>query len=278
VSAAAVTESTSRSRAGLFKMAATHVCGGNPLSRPVVVVHGMVVASLGTMPLARSLARSGFDVHVPDLPGFGLSDKPRHALDVDGLAEVLAIWLGEMGLHGATLVGNSFGTQVVAALAARRPWITQRIVLLSPTIDSRLRGRWTRILPAGRDGGPPLGGMAGRLQLWARDVLVRPATDGQHRSLGELIAREYLAAGIPRVLSTYRHALRDDLLGHLKEVKVPVMVVRGEEDRLVSPGWAREVASSVPGTEVVEIPGADHDVQFHSPDSVTEAVSSFLSG
>lgn len=51
--------------------------GGSGSARgSVVIVHGMVVASSGTMPLAAALARRGFVVHVPDLPGFGRPTAP----------------------------------------------------------------------------------------------------------------------------------------------------------------------------------------------------------
>ncbi|WP_292510847.1 alpha/beta fold hydrolase, partial [Methylobacterium sp.] len=48
---------------------------------PVILVHGLGMSSRYMIPLARHLAPH-FRVYAPDLPGFGLSDKPHRALTV----------------------------------------------------------------------------------------------------------------------------------------------------------------------------------------------------
>jgi pimeloyl-ACP methyl ester carboxylesterase len=54
---------------------------------PVVLVHGLMISSLYMVPTARCLAPH-VPVYAPDLPGFGLSGKPRRVLSVP--AAVLA--------------------------------------------------------------------------------------------------------------------------------------------------------------------------------------------
>jgi 2-hydroxy-6-oxonona-2,4-dienedioate hydrolase len=260
---------------GRWDVYGRHLLPGGPPAGSVVLVHGMVVAGMGVLPLAQRLAARGLAVHVPDLPGFGRSAKPRHALDVDGLADALAGWIGMSGLEGAGLLGNSFGTQVAAAAAARHPGMTGPLALMSPTIDRRFRRVWTRVLPAGRPGGLPAGGLLGWVQGQAVARFLPGDDRARNASLRQLILREYAAAGPVRALSTYRHALRDDLVRRMPSVSNPVLVVRGEYDRLVSPDWAALVTNAAGGSSVV-IPGADHDAQFHLPDSVADAVTPHL--
>lgn len=243
----------------------------------VVLVHGMVVAGMGVLPLARELAGRGLAVHIPDLPGFGRSEKPRHALDVDGLGDALAGWMARSGLEGSSLLGNSFGTQVAAAAAERHPGTTSSLALMSPTIDRRFRRGWPSLLPAGHPGGPPAGGLLGWVHARAARCILSEEESEARPSLRELIVREYAAAGPARALSTYRHALRDDLARRMPRVHNPVLVLRGEHDRLVSKEWAGIVTSLAGGSSVV-IPGADHDAQFHQPDSVADAVTAHLVG
>src|SRR3712207_1958192 len=59
---------------------------------PVVLLHGLAVSHRYLMPTARALAPR-HPVLVPDLPGFGLSGKPRAALDVAGHVRHVAAWL-----------------------------------------------------------------------------------------------------------------------------------------------------------------------------------------
>src|SRR4051794_20789095 len=77
----------------------------------VVLLHGLGVGGAYLMPTAERLAPH-FRVHVPDLPGFGSSDRPDHALSVPELADALVRWLDAAGLQGVHVVANSMGCQV----------------------------------------------------------------------------------------------------------------------------------------------------------------------
>ena len=66
-------------------------------SLPVVLVHGLVVSSRYMMPLAELLSLH-YRVYVPDLPGFGKSDKPPRALNVAELSDALNAWMLQAGL------------------------------------------------------------------------------------------------------------------------------------------------------------------------------------
>ncbi len=86
------------------------------------------------VPTAERLAED-FPVYAPDLPGFGHSSKPSHALDLPALAEALASWMTAAGLESAAMVGNSLGCQVIAEFGVRYPQRLHRAVLQGPTID-----------------------------------------------------------------------------------------------------------------------------------------------
>lgn len=105
---------------------------------PVVTVHGMVVSGRYMVPTAELLAPR-HPVYVPDLPGFGKSEGPDRIPEVPGLADLLAKWMEAAGVERAALLGNSFGCQVAAELAARHPEIVEGLVLQGPTTDPRGR-------------------------------------------------------------------------------------------------------------------------------------------
>src|SRR5919109_4238865 len=72
---------------------------------PVVLVHGIGITSRYWVPTSVLLA-PWFRNYAPDLPGFGLSDKPRRTLAVPQLADSLAAWMRARKLRDAALVGN----------------------------------------------------------------------------------------------------------------------------------------------------------------------------
>jgi lipase len=100
---------------------------GNPSGRTVLALHGLN-GNGGRM--AGLAERLGYRLVCPDLRGHGLSpgDPPWHLDQV--VSDVVA-----MGLHGPLdAIGYSFGGLVAAALAARRPDVVHRLVLLEPAI------------------------------------------------------------------------------------------------------------------------------------------------
>jgi pimeloyl-ACP methyl ester carboxylesterase len=105
---------------------------------PIVLVHGLGVSSRYMMRTAERLATSR-SVYVPDLPGFGQSDKPVSPLHIAEMAEALAEWMRMVGIDRAILLANSIGCQIVVDLALRYPAFVERMILISPTVDPRAR-------------------------------------------------------------------------------------------------------------------------------------------
>src|SRR5690348_10265760 len=98
--------------------------GGQPLA----LIHGLGMSSRYMVRLARLLC-AGRPIYAPDIPGFGRSETPPRALDVQGQADLLAAWMRALGLDRAAFLGHSLGSQVVADLASRHPELVERLVL-----------------------------------------------------------------------------------------------------------------------------------------------------
>ena len=217
----------------------------------VVLVHGVAVSSRHMVPTAERLAPHA-RVWAPDLPGYGRSDKPARVLDVPELADALEAWMRAVGLTRASLVGNSFGCQIVADFAARYPQRVERVVLLGPTVDLRARS-----LP--RTGG-----------RWMIDIPLEPV------SLNLVAARDFLDMGPRRTLGAVHHMLRDRIEAKLPLVQAPTLVVRGSRDTIVPQRWAEEATRLLPRGRLAIIPGAAHTLNYNSPGAVARLVLAFL--
>ena len=217
----------------------------------VVMVHGLGVSSRYMAPLARDLAPF-YRAFAVDLPGFGRSDKPARPLGLVELAEALGGWMRATGLRAATLVGNSYGCQVAMELAARRPRMVQRLVLVGPTTDPAYRSRRRQIA---------------RLLL---DATREPI------SLLGIAVGDYLRCGSWRMLHALREALVHPLEDRLSLVMAPALVVRGLRDPLVSAAWAERVASELPAGRLVVVPGAAHAAHYAAPRSVARTIRRFV--
>jgi pimeloyl-ACP methyl ester carboxylesterase len=198
-----------------------------------VLLHGLAVSHRYLMPTAAAL--TGCSVHVPDLPGFGLSQKPVRAYDTVLHAGTIAAWMDAEGLTGAYVLGNSFGCQVAVELAVRRPDLVAALVLVGPTVD------------------PAAPTAAGQAWRWLRDLV------GEDPRQARIIAADVRDAGPRRILRTLRHSVRHHMQHRLPLVTVPVLFLRGEHDPIAPPGWIAHACGLTPDGRVGEVPGAAHN-------------------
>lgn len=251
------TNSTSRlvstwTRSGEFTIHAKHsTVPLTDMAPTVVMVHGVGVSHRYLMPTAELLS-SFCQVWVPDLPGFGLSSKPAHVLTLQELSDALAEWMRAANIRSASLLGNSFGCQIIADFAVRHGLLIERAILQGPTVD-----------PAAR---------TVRQQLW------RWLINGRHEAPAQalVILRDYRDCGLHRVFRTFKYALDDHIEGTLPRVRVPTLIVRGARDVIVPQRWAEEVTRLLPDGRLVIIPDAAHTLNYQKPAELAEAVRSFL--
>jgi pimeloyl-ACP methyl ester carboxylesterase len=218
---------------------------------PVLLLHGLGVSGRYFMPLAHVLAERRH-VIVPDLPGWGRSERPVHPLDVGDAADVLAELLGRSGRADLPIVANSLGCQVALMLAQRRPDLIGPLVLLGPTVDPRYRSWWIHAV---------------RLAL---DATREPP------ALWRILIGDYARMGFRRLAATARAALGDRPEDRLSELRLPVLVVRGERDAMATPEWASACASLAPRGSFATVGEAAHAAHFSHPLAVARLVESFL--
>lgn len=223
------------------------VAGEGP---PIVLVHGIGVSGRYLLPTANALAATR-TVYVPDLPGWGESDKPARPLGVRELADALDACIAALGLERPPLLGNSLGCQILVDLAARRPGRVGPLVLVGPTVDRRRRS------------------FRGQAVALVRDWLREP-------SLTPVALYDYAVFGPRRFLQTARSTLADRPEDKLPRVLAPVLVVRGERDGFITREWAEEVAAAAPNGRFAQVRGTAHAVNFTAPEELARLTLDFL--
>lgn len=218
---------------------------------PVILVHGYGISGRYMVPIGERLAAER-PVYAPDLPGYGRSEDPARVFDIPELADVLAAWMSAAGIERAALLGNSMGCQVVAELALQHPGKVDRLVLVGPTADPRARSL-PRILPR---------------FLWT--------AFSERLSLVLLVAWDFLRAGLPRLWRELDVVFEDRLEDKLPRIAAPVLIVRGERDRLVSEAWTGELAGGLRDGRLRVIPAGSHALHYGVPDELMRLLKPFL--
>jgi pimeloyl-ACP methyl ester carboxylesterase len=104
--------------------------------RPLVLVHDYLASRVAWDDVLPRLAEN-FHVIVPDLPGFGESEKPspsRYRYDFEGFSESLVDLVAALGLGRISLCGHAMGGAVTLTLAASYAHIVQKLVLVNPLV------------------------------------------------------------------------------------------------------------------------------------------------
>lgn len=240
------------SRVGGLRMHARVSVSPARHDRPaVVLVHGIGITSRYWVPTSVLLAPY-FRNYAPDLPGFGLSDKPERTQTLRELSDWLAKWIRSFGLSRPALVGNSFGCQIVADVAVRHPDLVSRAVLIGPTTD-----------PQGRSA-------VEQIARWRRN---NPGEPFAHKIVS---LRDYIDCGVRRVVETFKYSLQDHIEEKLPYVRVPTLVVRGSRDPIVPQRWAERATRLLPEGRLVVVPGAYHTVNFSAPLELVRVMVPFL--
>lgn len=104
----------------------------------LVMIHGFRGTHHGLLLIAKYL--KGFNIIIPDLPGFGRGPKLK-SYDLDSYVEWLHAFMKKQGFTKAPiLLGHSFGSIISAAYAEKYPKTISRLVLVNPIGSPALEG------------------------------------------------------------------------------------------------------------------------------------------
>jgi pimeloyl-ACP methyl ester carboxylesterase len=203
----------------------------------------------------------------------GHGDSERHPADVSRAAHVAdaAFAVEELRLDPLVAVGQSLGGQTALLLAAEHPELVRGLVLAD----------------AGPGGGGDeqaieanLADLRAALERWPVPFASRAAAveffggaetwaDGlEHRDGGW-----WPRFDVEVMVATLREAARRAYWEEWERIRCPVLVVRAGAGSHISDEDARRMARRA---QVVELPGAGHDVHLHRPAEWRAAVSAFL--
>lgn len=221
-----------------------------------------------------------------DRPAFGLTERPltweRDANPYTPEAQI-AYTIGLMdalGIERAVLVGNSAGGTVVLATALAHPERVSALVLVDAAVYTGGNPvgalRWLFDTPQVRRVGPLI---ARQIQNWGYDFGMSAWHDPAKMppDYWENYTRPLRVENWDRALWELTRASRfTDLTARFDELALPVLVITGDDDRIVPTAQSVRLAQELPGAELVVIPNCGHVPQEECPDAWLEVMLPFL--
>jgi 3-oxoadipate enol-lactonase len=241
------------------------VVAGKDSGRLIVLLHPLAgSAEFWSEPLAE-LGAVG-RVIAYDQRGFGRSPVPKRPWSLEDHAHDLEIVRRECGFERLTLAGVAVGGMIAVTYTTLYPERVEALVLCNPAVRIGRERLLARIEQA-RTGGIDAIAMAaveGAFTELPRDERFQRYL--RLFRLNDVRGYEMTALGI-------QNASIDDWLGDLH---VPVLVLAGAHDRLVSPSAAADVAARIVGARFELIDDAAHMVPFQSPAAFARHTRAFL--
>jgi 3-oxoadipate enol-lactonase len=222
---------------------------------------------------ARALS-SAFQVVRFDCRGFGGSPPGDALLSMERIADDAVAVLDHLDLPAAAVCGVSMGGYAAFALVRRHPTRLRALVLADtkPGADTD-QARETRAQQAAkvrREGASAI----------ADAVLPKLLGKTTHASRPQVVARvkEIILANPARGISDALAGLaaRADSTPTLREIRVPTLIVCGEEDAITPPSESEAMHAAVKGSTLELIPKAGHLASLEDPAAFNRALEGFL--
>lgn len=220
---------------------------------PVVLLHGLSGSSRWWRRNVDALAARHL-VAAVDLVGFGRNRRFRGLpLLLPSFSEVTALlarWLETFG-QPVHLIGHSMGGQIAIALASERPDLVRSLILVNAAgMPFRLDPRpHVRAVPK-----PPYGGPG----------------------IARVLVPDFLRAGPASVAVASARVVRGDMRDRMHAIRVPTLLVWGENDPLVPLVYGEAMQREIEGSRLVVIPRAAHVAMWDASEEFNRVALSFL--
>lgn len=257
---------------------------GNPEGPVLVLVHGFS-ASLHTWGQWVERLGDAYRVISLDLPGHGLTRAPAgYAPSMEAFRDEVAAFAAAQNLERFTIAGNSMGGNVAWEFALAHPERVEGLILVDSSGWEETR--------EGLDEDPPIFGLLrnpvlgpimrdldnsslarqGLEHSFADPALVDDAMLSRYVELARAPGHRDILLDLTLDFRSRNYATPERLSG----LSMPVLILHGEQDRLVAPADSQKFKDAIPHAELVTFPNVGHIPQEEAPDASAIAVREFL--
>jgi len=250
---------------------------------PVVLIHGYALNGQSWEKQETALLAAGHRVITYDRRGFGASSRPSTGYDFDTLAADLHVLLSRLDLRGVVLAGFAMGSgEIIRYLAAHGAERVRAAALVAPLLPFLLK---TSDSPEGIDRSVFDG-------ITARIVADRPAAmkDFIDRSYnmdllgGGRVSDQAWQNSFYVAISASAHAAlgcvtacQEDFRGDLAEISIPILVIHGDQDRVLPyEATSRRLPALLDNARSAIIAGGPHAIIWTHANEVNQALLDFI--
>ncbi len=250
----------------------------------LILLHGFGASTYSWEKVIPRLSEIG-TVIAYDRPAFGLTSRPmqwqgENPYGMQAQVDLLFSMMNQMGIQKAVLVGNSAGGGVAALAALQQPQRVQALVLVDPAIGTGGISSPLLRMVINTPQMDHLGPLISRQLETRGDDLIRTAWHDPSKITPEDYAGYHLplrAENWDRALWNLTKApLVPSLRDQVSRLSVPVLILTGDDDRIVPTAQTVNLAAEMTQAKLVIFKACGHVPQEECPQDFLDAVISFL--
>ena len=221
--------------------------------KDIILLHGWGQNIEMMKPLGDNLCNR-FRITILDLPGFGQSDEPKEAWNIEKYSEMLEEFVKHLKIKKPIIMGHSFGGRIAIRYSARND-IEKLVLFGSPCIRSSRKLSWkVRLL---------------------KKLKSLPGLNTFGEYMKQFIgSRDYKAAS-PIMRQTLVEVVNEDLSKYAKEIEEPTLLIWGEQDEEAPVIDAKELESIMIDAALILLPGT-HYAYLENLGTVVNILNNFI--
>ncbi len=235
---------------------------------PILILHGWSKDMTGKRyaVLQSMLAKKGFTVFAPDLPGFGANPLKKEALEFDDYIKFVHDYIKQLKIKKVILLGHSFGGRIAINFTARYPDLVEKLILTGasgiprplPSLKKKIVYLLTKIFR-------PFFSIPPFSFFY---ILFRKLV---YYSIGEM---DYYKAGSLR--KTFKKVHKVSIVDALSKITAPTLIVWGGNDTIVPLEDGELMHNTIKNSQLIVIKNATHKLPYNNPKEFVNAINSFL--
>jgi non-heme chloroperoxidase len=245
---------------------------GDPTGEAIIFLHGY---SDSWYSFSRVLPLLSPEYHAFALTqrGHGDSEKPECCYTLDDFAADVDVFMKEVGVEKATLVGMSGGSFIAQRVALDYPQRVSRLVLISSAVTLRdneaVMGLGEEMLALEDPISPEF------VREWQEVNIYHPIPD----EFFETVVSESLKLPA-RVWRDFWEGvvLAPDHASRLGEINAPTLIMWGEQDAVFAREDPERLAAAIPNATLKVYPETGHSVHWERPEQVVRDLEAFMEG
>jgi pimeloyl-ACP methyl ester carboxylesterase len=238
---------------------------------PLIMVHGLGGGSNVFQTLAKVFV-GRFRVVRPDLPGSARTP-PNGEASIPAYVERLARMARVLGAERAHWVGHSMGTIVCQHMATEHPSMVRSLALFGPLVappEANRAALRARAAQARDEGMAPIA-----------EAIVEGATSADTKANNPVAAafvRELVMRQPPEGYAQSCEALASANPADIERIRVPTLLVTGDEDAIAPPANVRAMQARIGGSRITVFNRCGHWTTIERAAECAAALREFYTG